>query len=133
VNSNARAARLEREVADVLGEDAALVEKTTVDVAELISRYEASDTANGTPEPEAAPEMREALAEITARHWAGWFDDPIPALGDLTPRDAARTPEGRERLEALLAEYAWRDGRLPPHARVDLAELRRKLGLPSND
>jgi hypothetical protein len=133
VNSESRAARLEQEVARRLGEDAAFVEKTTVDVAELISRSEASDTAGGTPEPEVAPEMREALAEIESRHWDAWFVEPIPALGDLTPRDAARTPEGRERLEALLAEYAWRDQRRPPHARVDLAELRLKLGLPSGE
>ena len=34
-----------------------------------------------------------------------WCDEEIPALGGLTPREAAADPSGRESLDRLLAEY----------------------------
>jgi hypothetical protein len=66
---------------------------------------------------------------MAERHWAAWFDHPVPALGGVTPREAARTPLGRERLEALFGEFAARNRHAPPEQRVDLAQLRRELGL----
>lgn len=53
----------------------------------------------------------------------------IPALGDKTPRQAAKTPRGRERLEALLATYARRHEERPTPYGLDLPSLREKLGL----
>ena len=46
---------------------------------------------------------------MSRKHWEGWLDTRVPALGNKTPRQAARTAGGRERLEALLAEFD-RDG-----------------------
>lgn len=45
-----------------------------------------------------------------ARHWHRWVDEPVPALNGRTPRQAAATPEGRERLEALLTDFEWHGG-----------------------
>ena len=42
---------------------------------------------------------------MSRRHWEAWLDTRVPALGNKTPRQAARTASGRERLEALLAEF----------------------------
>jgi len=53
----------------------------------------------------------------------------VPALGNLTPREAAKTPPGRERLEALLAEFAWRANTMPSEQRPDITALRAALGL----
>ena len=39
------------------------------------------------------------------RHYANWCDEPIPALGDRTPRQAVTTPAGLERVKGLLREY----------------------------
>jgi len=63
------------------------------------------------------------------RHRKAWLDQPVPALGGLTPRAAAATPLGRERLEALLADYAYRDRQREPDERVDIEDLRKLLGL----
>jgi hypothetical protein len=64
-------------------------------------------------------------------HWDAWLDIAIPALKGQTPRAAARTPEGRERLEALLMEFEYRnESTIQPELRPDVAELRRRLGLP---
>jgi hypothetical protein len=68
---------------------------------------------------------------MAKRHWDAWFDEQIPALGNLTPPEAAKTPQGRERLEALLLSYEWNEGGDGPAAlmQADTAELRRRLGL----
>jgi hypothetical protein len=69
------------------------------------------------------------LKEQTARHWEAWVDQPVPALGNITPREAARTPLGRERLEALLADFASHEETMPAAGHVDVRMLRGKLGL----
>lgn len=51
------------------------------------------------------PEVQAFLRQQNERHWESWLDTRVPALGNRTPRQAARTPEGRERLDALLAEF----------------------------
>lgn len=72
--------------------------------------------------------LRHLLSQM-ARHWEAWMDVALPALGNITPREAARTPLGRERLEALLAEFGWHDERMPEAQRADVRTLRAKLGL----
>lgn len=37
-------------------------------------------------------------------HYKKWMDEPIPALLGLTPREAAKTSEGKARLEVLLED-----------------------------
>ena len=64
-------------------------------------------------------------------HYKRWFDEPIPALEGLTPRQAAKDPKKRPLLVELLKDYEnheeadRRAGR--PVYGVD--KLRRKLGL----
>jgi len=53
----------------------------------------------------------------------------VPALGNLTPREPAKTPAGRERLEALLADFAWRAKTMPSEQRPDITALRATLRL----
>ncbi len=51
------------------------------------------------------PEVQRALAESMRSHWEGWVDMKIPALGNRTPREAVRTADGREAVEALLIDF----------------------------
>jgi len=37
-----------------------------------------------------------------------WINASIPALGGLTPREAAKTPEGREQLLELIDQMTER-------------------------
>jgi hypothetical protein len=50
------------------------------------------------------PEVQARVAEMFARHWESWVDEEIPALGEKTPREAVRTADGREAVEALLKD-----------------------------
>ena len=37
-------------------------------------------------------------------HWQNWVDQEIPALGYKTPKQAVRSADGREAVEALLQD-----------------------------
>lgn len=55
----------------------------------------------------------------------------LPALGGLTPREAAKTPGGRRKLETLLKDFENgedRKRRAGEYA-YDIAKLRAELGM----
>jgi len=56
----------------------------------------------------------------------------LAALNGKTPRQALRTPTGRESVEALLAQFERDESRLDPNRDPSiLASLRARLGLAS--
>jgi hypothetical protein len=79
---------------------------------------------------QALPEIQAMIAKMNADHYATWPDVPLPALKGKTPRAAVRTKDGRERVEALLADFErmQESGRskMPPY---DFNQLRDALGL----
>jgi hypothetical protein len=76
-----------------------------------------------------SPELQAIEAELARKHWDAWFDTKVPALGNRTPRQAAKSASGRERLEALLAGYGQnRVGRRNAFE-PDIAALKQKLGM----
>lgn len=80
-------------------------------------------------------------AELARQAQAGWLDEHIPALGGLTPREAAADPTRRELLERLLDEFDRNNDALDALAGApgtpedfrpfsyDVTDLRRELGL----
>jgi len=132
VNSARRADRLKREIAKRLGRTAVLIGTKVVDLSEAIEER-ARRRGAGEPldesTPQSPPELQAIQEEMTRKHWEGWLDTRVPALGNKTPRQAARTARGRERLEALLAEFDRdeQDGRegMAEH----LATIRKALAL----
>ena len=50
-------------------------------------------------------EQEKLLGEFYERHYRGWLDEPIPALGDRTPRHAAKLKTVRPKLIALLKDF----------------------------
>ena len=45
------------------------------------------------------------VGEFYEQHYRRWLDEPVPALGNRTPREAARLKTGRPKLVALLQEF----------------------------
>jgi hypothetical protein len=80
------------------------------------------------------PEVQEQIKAMAQAHWETWFDQPIPVLDNQTPRQAAETVEGREKLEALLLQYERydleREDNDPLKANIDF--LRTELALNKN-
>jgi len=81
------------------------------------------------PRPPQPPEALEVVREYKRRHYAAWVDDRIPALGGLTPREAARSPKMREQLENLLRRMEQGEAALPVEERADVGAVRRELGM----
>jgi hypothetical protein len=59
-----------------------------------------------------------------ASYYTGWWDKPIPVLGNRTPRQAQKSTSGKREVDLLLREMEWHEARKPAWQRVDIAELR---------
>jgi hypothetical protein len=52
----------------------------------------------------AVEDQRKILGEFYEQHYRKWLDEPVPALGNRTPRHAARLKTVRPKLIALLKD-----------------------------
>jgi hypothetical protein len=132
VNSTRRATRLKREIAKRLGGAAVLTDTAVVDPSELLGKGPRSPEARSPDsrvEVEESEELRAIVEEFTRRHWESWLDTRVPALGNRTPRQAARSAAGRERLEALLSAFEQQDTDTRSSVAAPVAEIRLALGL----
>jgi hypothetical protein len=135
INSARRRDRITKEITKRLGKSATLVETTVTDVMKQLEARRAhgtefSETApTGSFSLERTPEIEAFEAEMARKHWEAWIDTKVPALGNRTPRQAARTAQGRERLTAILVDFARTAERRPSALRPDVGALRRVLGL----
>jgi hypothetical protein len=131
VNSTRRADQLKRQVARRLGQAAVLVDTTVVDPAEAIEERDHQRT--GEPGvvtlPESSGELEAIQHKMTRHEWNEWVDTRVPALGNKTPRQASRTAAGREKLEALLSEFARYAADGPSDDARHIATIRATLGL----
>jgi hypothetical protein len=50
-------------------------------------------------------EQRKILGEYYEQHYRKWLDEPVPALGNRTPRQAAKLKTIRPKLIALLKDF----------------------------
>ena len=56
--------------------------------------------------PDISPEdTTRIVQEAVNRTYADWADQPLPVLGDRTPREAMATSGGLERVKGLLRSY----------------------------
>ena len=63
--------------------------------------------------PNIAPEdMTRLFEQVMRRTYSKWADEPVPLLGNLTPRQAIGTPGGLERVRGLLREYEAGEARM---------------------
>jgi hypothetical protein len=65
----------------------------------------AADAPAGAPPGIGPDQLGELIAHSLRRMYANWADEPIPALGGRTPREAIATPGGLERVKGLLRQY----------------------------
>lgn len=132
-NSRERALRLENKLKGFFGGAIAL-EKTlyrTLDDLPQLSPEEREKARRENEEFNARPEVREALLKEKERYYCEeWPRVKVPALGHVTPLQAAKTERGRRKLIDLLDEFDRRLEADPSQPRIDFGKLRRLLGLP---
>jgi len=73
------------------------------------------------------PEAQQLILEQQQRYYTDWLDEPVPALGGKTPREAARTAQGRSAVDVLLKDMENREQRSKSGAPFDFSTLRREL------
>lgn len=66
-----------------------------------------------------------------ARQYQDWVDAKLPALNGMSPREAVRAPEGRQRVLDILKDIENAEERSGKEGRLylDVAVLRKELGL----
>jgi hypothetical protein len=77
--------------------------------------------------------MAEIAAQVIREKEVEWLDESIPALGGLTPREAADDPTRREDLLALLVEFERRDLPGTGFTSFNAKRIRTLLGLAEPD
>lgn len=128
-NSVKRAARLERTLLRA-APGARLIRREERGVEEAIDEERAKGPAAEPIDVTAHPELAQAMEAFIRRAEVNWVDETIPALGGLTPREAAADPAARPKLEALLDDMAWQLRRAGGGGLMDPARVRALLGIP---
>lgn len=127
-NSTRRADTLRARIAAGLEGMVAFRLRTEQNTEQLMADARASGRTK-TPGEALDPDAAAALRGFRHDHMVDWLDDSIPALGGLTPREAARSRQARPKLEVLLKEYERDEARLPEEERIGLDWIRQALGL----
>ena len=130
VNSNERARRCVNQIGKTLGDVATY--RTTV--YESSAQHSPSESSKRALQPALPPEAFEALKKLAAENKKKWFDNPIPMLRGESPRQAAKTSEGRAKLENLIEVYSFNHLPQDPHNLANLMnpteeEIRLELGI----
>lgn len=82
------------------------------------------------PQPDPGPMPPEVKAEVMRqmkRHYMSWLDTPIPALGNMTPRQRCQTEQGRQEVARQIRSMPEPIG--PEPIQVPRKEMLRELGM----
>jgi hypothetical protein len=134
VNSARRAAALHRLIEQRLGSNAHARPSVVRSVQSMLGRepapQEQARRDKERAEFAAQPEVQAAIRETLHKHYRAWVDNKIPALGNRTPREAVRDPDGREAVEVLIDQIERSGPTMTPPLDPEIVrELRETLGL----
>ncbi len=106
------------------------------DPAQALAQGKPRERASNPPAPstEDAAVMAGAVAEFKLQHYRRTLDEKVPMLGDRTPRQCARTKQGRKQLVRWLKDLENSELRLARGAGVppfDFAWMWQELGIDS--
>jgi hypothetical protein len=107
VNSQARAKAIRKKIEKILGDDVLYRASEIQSPEKMLAEQRAG---GGLKVPKAAnelaenPEVRAMVCEMMAKHWDSWPEQPLPMLGNLTPMEAAKDPDGREKVDAIIMQ-----------------------------
>lgn len=88
-----------------------------------------SATAEDSRAEELPAEVRDAVAQKLNDSLVPWLDQPIPALGNKTPRQAAKSERGRDDVAAMLLEQERILRRGEQTKGIEFSHLWSELGL----
>jgi len=133
VNSEKRANKFKTQAKKLLG-PGARYRTTVIESPEAMLAHGAPGMTEQQRAEQAAlesdPEVQAEMAKFLEAHYGHWLNDRIPALGNKTPLQAVKTPEGRELVEALLVQFErdMREQKMPGSEAL-IERLRQRLNL----
>ena len=107
---------------------APLVERQSIEQMMASSREHSEQDIVRLPPDEERSIVRQALTD----HYRNTLDEPIPVLGNQTPRKAVKTAKGRKKVIAwlkILENQSARQGPEDPMGAYDFTWLWRELGV----
>jgi hypothetical protein len=131
-NSAERDNQMRRILRDLLG-DGITHRQTTSEPVDLKNPLPVSDSENTEPLnlEELPEEVRDQLTAHLENMYLKWADQSIPALNHSTPRDAVKSPQGREQVIDLINDWENKAAHMENQDFVfDFNKLRETLGLP---
>ena len=101
---------------------------------EFKQRIAASPGPRERPEPILTDAERDILLQMKARHYGTWPDDPLPALGGKTARQAVKTESGRKAVLALIRDMENGEAHEAKAGQpaFDFTPLRKTLGIEND-
>ncbi len=130
-NSAARAKKLQSRLKDILGNlvsEPVMVHRT-VEQAMEAHRARPAPIEQAVLPPEVESQI---ITELYDRHYRETLDQPIPMLGDTSPRVAAKTPKGKEKVVAWLKALETGEARMRQSREIepyDFAWMWQELGV----
>jgi len=115
VNSSVRAERGQQMLTALLG---GLVEGPLTETQSVESALEEPSGRKRGPARDVAPQLSpeeaaRVMTEFLDRHYRRVIDEPLPALGNVSPREAVRTAEGRKKVVGWLKYLENGESRRP--------------------
>lgn len=118
VNSEKRANRIKNRIKTLLKKEA-VYKRTKVQSVESLmekaekgNKHEPGKDSLTEPYP---PELQDVLDHQLQEHWKQWLNKKIPALGNISPFQAIKDPDGREMVKALLDDFEMKNANAAPN------------------
>lgn len=128
-NSAARFDRVMNALRQKTSDDLEVIELERLTPSEVRTRQAQAGDSLSSPRELGDMPVGSALQDLMRQKETAWLDDHIPALGGLTPRQAADDPTRRPDLVALLHEFDDRASHSSATLTFDVDRLRQLLGL----
>lgn len=138
VNSENRAKAIKKEIQKRLKKKAVYKNSVLTSLEKMMEEGGLQEGANETEGLDMSreelmenPEIRQKIAEMAEEYWENWLDTSLPALDNKTPRQAARDPVGREKLEGLFLDFEASEQKNPGKDAFapDIKKLKQALGM----
>lgn len=90
------------------------------------------DEEEANLEEEVMPDgVKKAMSDHFEKYTMDWLDTPIPALDNMTPKEAAKTPAGKKELKELLKtiEYLYDLNKKNSRPYMNVPKIKKILGI----
>jgi hypothetical protein len=126
-NSRERCERVEETLRENLADFLVTVERKYEDMD--FSKLRKARKTGSMPGRKPLEIPAELLLQVYRKLYANWSSEPLPLLGNISPKEAVETAEGRRKVKNILKSYEI----TPDGQRVDLTFLWNEVGLKKPD